>query len=245
MINKTRFWEIDALRGIAIMMMIIFHTLFAIEFFSNNTHTGNSTFWIIFARITAIIFILVAGISIHLSYSRTEMIRGRDTWKKYLIRGLKIISWGAAVSIVTFLYLKEGAVLFGILHFIGISVILIYPFIRMKESLLLTFSAIAIIIGILLQSITATTTWMVWLGIRPTTFYTLDYFPLLPWFGVILIGLVIGKKLYPDHKRAKLGSIRISNKMPYLCQILTTLGRHSLLIYLIHIPIIILITGTF
>jgi uncharacterized membrane protein len=74
--------------------------------------------------------------------------------------------------------------------------------------------------------------------LKPAVFVTVDYFPLLPWLGVVSLGLFAGKILYTDYKRRYY--------LPDLSQSLLTrtfgfLGRHSLLIYLIHQPIIIIV----
>ena len=70
---NRRFWEIDSLRGLAIVMMVIFHLIFDLYFFgiySFNVHSG-FLWW--FARITAFIFIFLVGVSLSLSYSRTTL----------------------------------------------------------------------------------------------------------------------------------------------------------------------------
>ena len=75
------------------------------------------------------------------------------------------------------------------------------------------------------------------IGIHQTDLwrYTLDYFPLLPWFGITLLGLVVGDWLYSGNERRF--------KMPDLSRykpikIFQWIGQHSLVIYLLHQPII-------
>jgi uncharacterized membrane protein len=131
--------------------------------------------------------------------------------------------------------LRNGFIIFGVLHFIGISIILAYPFIRFRILNLLV-GVIVVIIGLYLQNFVFDFNWLFWLGFKPMYFYTFDYFPILPWFGVVLIGLFFGKMLYPNYKRRfkikDLSGFKISKLFCFL-------GRHSLLIYLIHQPILV------
>ncbi|MCD4800984.1 MAG: DUF1624 domain-containing protein, partial [Methanococcoides sp.] len=74
--------------------------------------------------------------------------------------------------------------------------------------------------------------------IQPTGFRSYDYFPLIPWFGVMLIGIFIGNELYPQCKR-KFALSDISEFLPI--RILMYMGKRSLLIYLLHQPVLIAI----
>jgi len=233
---KTRFWEIDSLRGIAILMMIIFHFLYDLNVFGNYNFNLYSGFWWLFARITAAIFILLVGISLTLSYSRTKA-----PFTKYLKRGIKIFSWGLLITLATWLFLRNGFIIFGVLHFIGIAIIIAYPLIRLRIKNLI-LGIFIIFIGIYLSSFAFNFSYLLWLGFVPYNFYTFDYFPILPWFGVILIGIFLGNKLYPNAKRAF--SIIDLSKFRVI-KLLSFLGRHSLFIYLLHQPVIIIIVNIF
>jgi uncharacterized membrane protein len=229
--DKNRFWEVDSLRGAAVIMMIIFHLLFDLNFFSLQPVNVYSGFWWLFARITASLFILLAGISLTLSYSRVSQEPKSFLRRKYLIRGAKIFSFGMIITLLTQALLPQGTIFFGILHFIGLSIPLGYLFLRFKK-LNLLLAIVFIIVGLFLDTLNAATPWFLWLGLRPSLFYTLDYFPLFPWFSLILIGIFLGKTLYPEGR----SPLRERNPKP-----LPFLGRNSLLIYLIHQPVLIAI----
>ncbi|MBU4124390.1 MAG: DUF1624 domain-containing protein, partial [Nanoarchaeota archaeon] len=93
-------------------------------------------------------------------------------------------------------------------------------------------------IGLILQNFTFDFPWLLWLGFYPTNMVTFDYFPLLPWFGIILIGIYFGKLLYKNNKR----TFKISDLSNYLnIKFVSFLGKNSLLIYLMHQPLLILI----
>jgi uncharacterized membrane protein len=129
----------------------------------------------------------------------------------------------------------RGFILFGVLHFVGVSIVLAYPFLRLRTFNLFAGS-IFILIGIYLQGLTFNFPWLLWLGFVPYNFYTLDYFPIFPWFGLVLIGIFLGNKFYQDGKRGfKLPDLSGS----FIVDLLGTLGRNSLAIYLVHQPIIV------
>ena len=232
-----RFWEIDFLRGIAIIMMVLYHLLYNLHYFGHYNINVYSGFWMYFARTTATIFIFLVGVSLTLSFSKAikSNLNEKKLFLKYLRRGLKIFSWGLIITLVTWVFLREGCVVFGILHFIGISIILAYFFLKLRLWNLL-IGILFIFLGLYLKSFTVNFSWLVWLGFKPAHFYTIDYFPLFPWFGVVLIGLFIGNLIYPDYSR-KFYLQDFSNFS--IIKSFCFLGKHSLLIYLIHQPLII------
>jgi uncharacterized membrane protein len=231
-----RFWEIDAARGVAIVMMVLFHTLFDISFLGIYPVQVSTGFWRLFAAATATLFLFLVGVSFSISAAHAaKYLNRREFFLKFLKRGLFIFSLGIAATIVTWFYLGNGYIVFGILHLIGISIILAPLFYRFTWINLIAGSGI-ILLGEFIQGIYGPI-YLVWLGIHPISFYSVDYTPLIPWFGVVLIGLFAGKILYPDGQRAK-----PPKKNSYTHEKgLMFLGRHSLLIYVLHQPVIILI----
>lgn len=238
--KEKRFWEIDFLRGIAIIMMIIFHFLYDLVYFGGYGFDIWSGFWLFFARTTALIFIFLVGISLTLSYSRATRAKLTKRRRinlplKYIKRGLRIFGYGLLITAATFLFLENGVIVFGILHFIGVAIILAYPLIRYSYSNLV-LGIVFIAAGFYLSSFTLNFSWLLWLGLKQAGFYTLDYFPIFPWLGVVLIGLFAGNILYKDYKRRfrirEIGSLQVIKQLCYI-------GRHSLLIYLIHQPVLI------
>ncbi|KAF5414723.1 MAG: hypothetical protein C5S49_06660 [Candidatus Methanogaster sp.] len=236
---EKRFWEIDFLRGLAIIMMIIFHLLYDLTYFGVCNLSLHSGFWLYFACATAALFIFLVGVSLTISFSRYEKIRnpGKKLYLKYLKRGLRIFSWGLIITLMTWIFLRDGFVLFGVLHLIGISIVLAYPFLKLRYWNLLP-GIVFISLGIYLKNFTFGFPWLVWLGFMPEQFYSVDYFPIFPWFGVVLIGVFFGNLLYPDHiRKFKLYDLSNFNFIGVFC----LLGRHSLVIYLVHQPILIVV----
>jgi len=234
---EERFWEIDLLRGVAIIMMIGYHVHYDLDYFGAYNFNVQFGFWLYFARAIAVIFLLLVGISITLSFSRATKTQGtgKTLYPKYLKRGLKIFSWGLVITVMTWFFLSEGFVVFGILHLIGISIILAYPVIKLR-SLNLLLGIVSIALGIFINKATVGFPWLLWLGLTTARFYSIDYFPILPWFGVVLIGVFIGNSFYPNYARKfKIYDFSQFTVIRFFC----FLGRHSLLIYLIHQPLLI------
>ena len=231
--THKRFWEIDLLRTVAIVMMITFHTLYLLQYFYiHNTGVPGMPygFWWWFPRVTGGTFIFVAGVSLTITYSRSKRISG------FMLRGLKILAWGMAITLITWLISREGYVRFGILHFFGIAFILAPFFLRFRFiNLILGAALMAIGIYLQVQGIYFDFPWLLWLGLMPHGFWTLDYFPLLPWFGLFLVGMVFGKILYPQGNR-RFNIHEFSNPVT---SALTLPGRHPLVIYLAQWPIVI------
>ena len=239
-LNK-RFWEVDSLRGLAIVMMVVFHFIFDLNYFGIYSFDIHSGFLWWFARITASMFIFLVGVSLSLSYARTTIlnrnINEKKLFLKYLKRGLKIFSYGLLITAATYIFIGDGFIVFGILHFIGMAIILEYVFIKRKyTNLFLGLAFIAA--GIFLMNFRFNFYGLLWLGFTPNNFYTVDYFPLLPWLGIVSFGIFVGNTLYEKYVRQfKLPDLS-SN---LIVKISSFLGKHSLLIYLIHQPIIILL----
>lgn len=237
---EGRFWEVDLARGLAVVMMVLFHLAYDLSYFGVYGLDMYSGFWFYFARATASIFILLAGVSLSISASRARL-QGLDQklYLKFVRRGMEIFSLGLGITAVTYLLIGNGFIIFGILHFIGLSIILAYPFLNLK-ALNMMIGAAIIVAGIYLQGLEFNFPWLLWLGLAPKGFYTLDYFPLFPWFGVILIGIFLGDVLYDGYTRRYTGRINLpdlSGSAP--AKPFVFLGQNSLVIYLVHQPVLI------
>jgi uncharacterized membrane protein len=228
-IRHSRFWEIDLLRTIAILGMITFHTLDLLYYFDlYPTNMLYGPWWWWTRRVNAGIFIFLAGVALTITYSRGKRISG------FTLRGLKIFGWGMGLTLLTLLISRTEYIRFGILHFFGIAFILAPFFLRFRFiNLILGIALLAV--GIYLWGTSFDFPWLLWLGLRPHHFYTLDYFPLLPWFGIFLVGMFFGRILYPQGNRR----FNIHEFNDPVTSALTLPGRHPLVIYLAQWPVVI------
>jgi uncharacterized membrane protein len=178
-------------------------------------------------------FVLLVGLSLNISYWKARK-EGKADFSKFLKRGIFIFSLGLIITAITYFFLGSSYIRFGVLHLIGLSIILAYPFLRLKRGLSLLLGIILILLGVALSTITINTNLLLIFGLYTANFSSVDYFPLLPWFGVILIGLYFGKFFYKNGERTFRLNFQLKASNP-IC----VLGRNTLLIYLIHQPIFI------
>ena len=222
----------DAARGVAIVMMVVYHLTYDLETFGGYDIESTSGFWARFADATASAFLFLVGVSLAISYSRAGARRG--LFGKYLRRGLRIFAYGMALTVVLYV-LGVGIVAFGILHLIGVSIILAYPLLRYRfANLILGLSIIVVGWYLRVQDVSSESPWLLAFGVVPENLPMPDYRPLLPWFGVVLLGLFVGNVVYGGGKRPE----GFPRKAPPVARPLVPLGRNSLFIYLVHQPLL-------
>ncbi len=237
--GSKRFIEIDMLRGLALLLMIFGHILWDLDYFG--MVPMNNTIYTILQRIVPPLFFLLVGMSLIVSKKKIED-KSIDAQNRYyqnlILRGLKIFSLGMIITTGTLIFIPEKVVLFGVLHCIGLSIVISVPFLKYRNYNLL-FAIIILFAGSFFAHfhVEAPTYAHLMIGIHQVDLwsYTLDYFPLIPWFGFCLMGVVIGDWLYSGNERR----FRIPDLSKYRpAKLIQWFGRHSLIIYLIHQPII-------
>jgi len=243
MVIKTssfnRFIEIDLLRGLAITLMVFGHILWDLDYFG--LVSMNNVVYAALQKIVPPLFFLLIGMSLIVSKKRVEFKTEQDEnryYKRLIFRGLKIFSLGMIITIFSMILFPERVVLFGVLHCIGLSVVLSVPFLKYRNYNFL-FALMALFSWTIIGQINVNNPTFLHLvaGFHQADVwrYTVDYFPLLPWFGVCLLGMVIGDWLYSSDKRMfRLPDL--SNYRPV--KVFSWLGQHSLAIYLVHQPVI-------
>lgn len=225
----VRYYEVDAVRGFALLCMIAYHTVFCLYFFTNSVPWFSAAAQFA-APLGCGVFVVIAGLSLVLAKAKP---------KHYIIRGAELIGFGLLITLVTWIFYPSGFVVFGVLSLIGLGTILAIPLIspKVKWFIPAAVGAAVVLAGIIVSKIYLTIPYLIPLGFKVYGFSTLDYEPLLPWFGVLLLGLALGKLLYPSGVRRpfleKLG------RMPKILSPLCFIGRHTLIIYLVHVPVII------
>ena len=235
--RTDRFWEVDTARGVAVVMMVIYHFIYDLYFFQITDTLFTNRFWFYFQRVTASTFVVLVGVSLAITYQRAVQKRAPGGWlaRRFVRRGARVFGWGLVISLGTYFALgPEAYIQFGVLHFIGFAIAIAYPFLRHRW-LNVGLGMALILAGKILQRYTFDLPWLVWLGFEPANHYYMDYFPAIAWFGVVLLGIAASNFLYRASGRT-VPLPDLSNL--WLVRTLRWMGQHSLPIYLLHQPIL-------
>jgi uncharacterized membrane protein len=223
----TRIRAIDALRGAAICMMIVYHAAFDLNWFHMiSADFNHDRFWLSFRDLIVGSFLLLVGVSLVLA-SRAA-ISPRQFWRRIALVG----TCAMLVTLGSYVTFPKTFISFGILHCIVVSSILGGPLVRFPRAALVV-GIVVIVGGVAIGLPLFDLPWLNWVGLMTHKPATEDYVPLLPWFGVVLVGISIGWWLLERHLHDLRQMSRASPKW------LTWLGRHSLLVYMIHQPIMV------
>jgi uncharacterized membrane protein len=232
MAATVRHRELDLLRTLAVIAMIAYHAAFDLHTFYGWQLDIFSGAWWLLARSTASLFLLLVGASFAISWSRGHR------YERYLRRGALLMVCATLVSSVTAIADPETYVRFGILHCIAFAVVLLPFFAYLKEWNVLIGAGLILLGGPVSRLIVESNLWIP-LGAWPVDFVSVDYFPILPWLGVPLIGFALGHLLYVRFPRPENG---LFSAIP---EWLTWPGRRALWIYLLHQPILLGILAFF
>lgn len=233
-VRSQRLWEIDALRGTAAITMAIYHFGWDMVSFGLASFNPYAGFWYWLQRYTCITFIGLSGVSLTLVDRRLEEkgMGRRDRFIYIAKRGLWVLMWGVIISVV--MSAIGFPIHFGVLHLIGVATILAIPILRLPWVALGGW-VVLFVLGRYMPTWNVDTLWLVWLGLMPNGYYAVDYFPLVPWFGVTLLGVFAGNMLYPAARRLFVLP-DYGDWAPV--RGLRWLGSHSLPFYLLHQPIL-------
>jgi uncharacterized membrane protein len=230
--RSTRLWEIDAARGMAVIAMVIFHLMWDLQYTGLSGVNVFSTPWQIFARGIGTSFTFLLGLSLWLVATR---LSPRERWRYAVRRSMVLIALGLVITASTYAVVGDAYVRFGILHLLGSMLVLSLPFIAAPLWLTLGAGLVMIAVGAYLSTVSAPFPWLISVGVAQAGVEMVDYYPLLPWGGAALLGVACGRLSYPDGRR-RIALPDLSAAAPI--RWLRFLGRHSLLIYLLHQPLL-------
>lgn len=227
---RPRLPIVDVARGVAIAGMVVYHTAF--DLYANRliaTDVIDAPGWKMLARTVAGSFLLLVGVGLVLA------ARGGMNWRRYGRRLAFIVAGALMVTAATWWFDPGTFVFFGILHLIAVASVLALPFLLWAPAWL-TAAVAALFLGLpwayAADAFDAWPLWWVGLGTEPPV--TVDYVPLFPWFGVVLAGLLLGRWVVA--RQAVLARWQPRNGLARLAALA---GRWSLVIYLVHQPLIV------
>ena len=234
--KAQRYHLIDALRGFALLNMIVFHLLYDIfVIYRGDFHWATVPWIVVWERIDCALFIIISGVSLNFT-------------NRGIRNGIKLNLLGFLIAAVTAIVIPEQAIYFGVLNLLGCAMLLcqaakpslnrLNPFIGTLFCLVLyalTYGVPTGFIGVFdtplvmlpkgLYAFRA----LAFLGFPDKGFFSTDYFPLLPWIFLFACGYFMWRAV------SAIGALRLFRfKIPPLC----FLGRHTLIIYIIHQPLL-------
>lgn len=219
LVQQERLLSLDVVRGIAIVSMLLFHFTFDLNYFHIfEINIRTEWFWRIYRWIGLSLFLWVSG------YALVMLHKRQVYWKKAFKRSGKLLLLALVISAVSVYLFPHSFIYFGALHFIAVATIIGLLFVHRPYIALL--AALIILIGSYYGVITMH-------GLYATTREYLhlprisqDLVPLVPWMAPLLLGIFSAHmRILPQIKEG-----------PFIKHILF-LGRHSLLIYMVHQPI--------
>lgn len=230
--RNRRFETLDTIRGFALVSMILYHASWDLVYmFGVNWPWYHGFAAHVWQQSICWTFILLSGFCWSLG-------------RRQLRRGLTVFLCGALITVVTWVFMRSNLVLFGVLTLLGSSSILLCglePALRRVPARVgLAGSFLLFLLfrdvnsgwlgfeGARVLSIPAGPRNLVtaFLGLPPEGFFSTDYFSLLPWFFLFLTGYFLWR-LRPD-----------SGTEGRRAPLVTAMGRHSLLIYVLHQPVV-------
>ncbi len=205
----------DFMRALAIGLMIIFHTCFDLKSFGIwDLQAAAPLVWHYLPNLIVSLFFMAVGFSLALAHP--QHVR----WKKFLFRAARIALAAGAISGVTYWYLPHHWIYFGTLHCIVVVSFLALP--------LRHYPKISLMLAVIILSadLVFKVDWPWW----EMSHAAVDYIPPLPWISAVLLGIWFSHQAWHTWRPAPLNQ--------HLAKLIKWLGRHALLIYLIHQPII-------
>lgn len=218
--SDNRVTELDFFRWIALLLMVYFHLIRSMsELYGYDIIYST---WVNFyiGKISAILFILISGI---------VFTFGKFNLKRFLL----LAGIALAISAATYFYNSDYVIVFGIIHFFALSSLLAIVFKKINTYAILIIWMAIIRAWPWIGSISANSDYLLFIWVVSKWFQSADFYPLIPRFGVYLLGMWISKIFYTNKRNI---FWKIFNVWP-----INFVGRNTLLIYLIHQPIIILV----
>jgi uncharacterized membrane protein len=185
--------------------------------------------WVAFQKSIASTFFGLVGVSLQLSAPRPP----KPVLQRAFFQRLGLILGGAAIVTTTSIVLDpQRTVTFGILHAIATCTVLTLPLLRAPTAVVGPLALVALTAGITVRLPAFDHPALHWTGLSPHVAPTFDHQPLLPWFGVVLLGVVLGRLL----PQSPVADWSLQGPLP---RFLRLCGRHSLFLYMAHVPVLV------
>lgn len=228
--HSGRIDALDVARGIALAAMAVYHFSWDLKWFGVVDWPVDSGLgWRLFAKSIAASFLFLVGVGQVLTHRKGLRL------ERALRRAGKIALAAAAISLATYFALSGQYVRFGILHAIAAGSLLALPALRAPLWLVAGLAIAALALPHVISLSFPGDAWLVWTGLLAAPPLAVDYVPLLPWMAAILAGIVAARLALAFGLFARLAAWTAQGPATRLAALA---GRHSLLVYLVHQPVL-------
>ena len=217
-------------RGAAIIAMVAYHLCWDLSYFRFiAADVGYDPAWVLLARSILAVFLFLAGVSLVLGHGNG--IRWRSFWRRWMF----VLAGALAITVATWFAFPQSFVYFGVLHAIALFSLTGLAFVRTPLWLAAAVAALVIALPFFYSDPLFNQKAWSWLGFWQVPPPANDLVPVFPWFGAVLLGIIATRLVLGSSLAPRLAAIAPSGRLPNL---LALLGRWSLLIYLLHQPIL-------
>ncbi len=229
-VKKPRFALVDAVRGLAIIGVVIYHIVWDLRYFRfTSTDPVFDMLWLAFAKVLVASFLILAGMSLVLAHH--EKTHWAAFWKRFGVLAVAAL----VVSIGTYVAFSDGFVYFGILHALAVFSLIGVFFVRAPIWIVVALAVIFLGGMFVYQSDAFNVKYLTWIGFWTVEPYTQDLVPMFPGLGFVFSGIVLMRVILAWDAGMQALSWQVQN---WWFDGLVKAGRWSLLIYLIHQPIL-------
>ena len=211
-------------------MMVVYHLCWDLVYFGHaDFDLLNDPYWRAFNRAILGSFLFLVGFSLVLAH-------GQHVRPQAFLRRLAIVAACAgAITAGSALLFPDSFIYFGVLHHIAVASVLGLAFLRLPPAVTAAAGIAALPASEILASPLFNAPWLWWLGLSTDARMANDFVPILPWFGLVLLGIAAGRLILPRHR-----SLLLPDWQPrgMLSGSLVWSGRHSLIVYLTHQPVL-------
>jgi uncharacterized membrane protein len=229
---------LDLARGVALFAMATYHFAWDLEFFGYIPAGSTADGWLkLYARLIAGSFLFLAGVSLALAHGN------RLRAKAFVKRLAVIVIAAAAISIATYFATPDSFIFFGILHAIALSSVIGLIFLPLPGVVAILAGIVCISLPQFYRDDLFNNMWLYWIGLHTIPPRSNDFVPLAPWLGPFLIGLGL-TKLAAERGFVQ-GAAAIDTGRGALSRAVRFCGRHSLAVYLLHQPLLLVLVWTY
>ncbi len=230
-VSSQRRYSVDIARGLAVLAMAAYHFTWDLGYFHVvDGYPAASPLGRLAAHSIATIFLALVGISLVLAAKAADF--ERRFWRRQLILGLAC----AAISLATYILMPESWIFFGILHCIFLCSMIGFALRTARTEVILVLSALCVMLPQLVASTLFDHPALIWLGLGREAPFTNDFAPLFPSLAAVLAGMALAQLKFQFQNFAN--DNQPARKPAVLSRPLTLCGRYSLIIYLVHQPLL-------